>query len=46
MSKQKIDLSLLKRLVGELETLVAASENISTDIKADKVEMISRFPYS
>lgn len=40
MSKNKIDLSLLKRLVSELDSLIASAEGMSTDIKADKNEWV------
>lgn len=40
MSKSKVDLSLLKRLVGELDSMIAAAEGMSTDVKADKNEWV------
>lgn len=40
MANTKIDLSLLKRLVGELESMVATAEGMSTDVKADKNEWV------
>ncbi len=40
MANAKIDLSLLKRLVGELESMIAAAEGMSTDVKADKNEWV------
>jgi hypothetical protein len=40
MSKQKIDLSLLKRLVAELESSLSTVENMETDIPASKNELI------
>jgi hypothetical protein len=40
MSKNKIDLDTLKRLVAELESTLSAAENITTDVKADKVEFV------
>lgn len=39
MSK-KIDMDTLKRLVAELESTLSAAENITTDVKADKVEYV------
>ena len=40
MTNTKIDLSLLKRLVGELESMIATAEGMSTDVKADKNEWV------
>jgi hypothetical protein len=40
MAKKKIDLTLLKRLVSELETLVTKAEVMSADVKSDKNEWI------
>lgn len=39
MSKPQVDLTLLKRLVAELESSLNTVESIRTDVKADKVEM-------
>lgn len=39
MSK-KVDLDTIKRLMAELEATLATAENITTDVKADKVEFI------
>lgn len=38
MPKSKIDLTLLKRLVAELETSLSTAEGIKTDVNADKIE--------
>jgi hypothetical protein len=38
MSKQKVDLTVLKRLVAELEAILATAEGIKTDVSGDKVE--------
>lgn len=40
MSSGKIDLTILKRMVAELEASVNTAEAIRTDVKADKVEWI------
>ena len=40
MSKQKLDLSTLKRLVAELESITSAAEGIKTDVNGDKVEYV------
>lgn len=40
MSKNKVDLDQLKRLVAELESTLSAAENIATDVKADRVEYV------
>lgn len=40
MSKQKVDLTVLKRLVSELESLLATAEGIKTDVSGDKVEYV------
>ena len=40
MSKPKIDLSTLKRLVSELEASIAAADGIATNIDLDKSEYI------
>jgi hypothetical protein len=40
MSKQKIDLAVLKRLVAELESITSAAEGIKTDVGGDKVEYV------
>ena len=40
MSKQKVDLTLLKRLVSELDAMLATADGMSTDVKADKNEWI------
>lgn len=40
MTKTKIDLSIIKRLLAELEATVATAEGIDTDINADKIEYI------
>lgn len=40
MSKNKIDLTLLKKLVGELENSLNNASNISTDVDADLNEYI------
>jgi hypothetical protein len=39
MPKTKVDLTLLKRLVGELEHSINTAEAIRTDVKTDKVEL-------
>lgn len=39
MSK-KVDLDTIKRLMAELEATLATAENITTDVKADKVEFV------
>lgn len=39
MSK-KIDLDTIKRLMAELESTLSAAENITTDVKADKIEYL------
>lgn len=39
MSK-KIDLDTIKRLLAELESTLSAAENITTDVKADKIEYL------
>lgn len=38
MSKNKVDLTTLKRLVAELDATLSAAEGIQTDVAADKVE--------
>lgn len=40
MSKSKIELATLKRLVSELEATLSATEGIKTDINADKIEYV------
>lgn len=40
MSKAKIDLATLKRLVSELESTLSAAEGIKTDVNADKIEYV------
>jgi hypothetical protein len=40
MSKQKVDLTLLKRLVSELDAMLATADGMSTDVKADKNEWV------
>lgn len=40
MSKQKVDLTVLKRLVAELESILSAAEGIKTDVNGDKVEYV------
>jgi len=40
MSKNKVDLDQLKRLVAELESTLSAAESIATDVKADRVEYV------
>lgn len=40
MSKNKVDLDQLKRLVAELESTLSAAESIATDVKADRVEFV------
>jgi hypothetical protein len=40
MPNGKIDLTILKRMVAELEASVNTAEAIRTDVKADKVEWI------
>lgn len=40
MSNGKIDLTILKRMVAELEASVNTAEAIRTDVKADKVEWV------
>jgi hypothetical protein len=40
MSKNKIDLAIIKRLLSELESTIATAEAINTDVNADKIEYI------
>lgn len=40
MSKSKVDLTVLKRLVSELEAELATADGIKTDVNADKVEWL------
>lgn len=40
MSKPKVDLTTLKRLVAELESIVSAADGIKTDVNGDKVEYV------
>lgn len=40
MSKNKVDLTTLKRLVAELESTVAHAEDINTDVNSDRVEYV------
>jgi hypothetical protein len=40
MAKNKVDLDTIKRLMAELEATLSTAENITTDVKADKVEYI------
>lgn len=40
MSKNKVDLTTLKRLVAELEATLNTAEGIKTDVAADKVEFV------
>jgi len=37
---KKVDLDTIKRLMAELESTLATAENITTDVKADKVEFV------
>lgn len=40
MAKNKIDLTIVKRLLAELEATLATAEGINTDVNADKVEYV------
>lgn len=40
MSKNKIDLATLKRLVAELESILQHAEDIKTDVAGDKIEYV------
>jgi len=40
MTKSKIDLTLLKRMVAELEASLGVADGIKTDVTGDKVEWI------
>jgi len=40
MAKNKVDLTVLKRLVAELESTLSTAEGIQTDVAADKVEFV------
>lgn len=40
MAKNKVDLDTIKRLMAELEATLSIAENITTDVKADKVEYV------
>jgi hypothetical protein len=40
MSKSKVDLATLKRLVAELESILATAEGIKTDVNGDKIEYV------
>lgn len=37
---KKIELDTIKRLMAELESTLSTAENISTDVKADRVEYV------
>jgi hypothetical protein len=39
-TKPKVDLTIVKRLLAELESTMATAEAITTDVNADKVEYI------
>lgn len=38
MTKNKVDLTILKRLVAELESTLSAADGIATDVAPDKAE--------
>ena len=40
MSKNKVDLTVLKRLVSELESELATADGINTSVSPDKVEWV------
>ena len=40
MSTKKIDLTLLKRLVSELDSALNTAEGIKTDVQANKIEWV------
>jgi len=40
MAKNKVDLTIVKRLLAELESTLATAEGINTDVNADKVEYL------
>ncbi len=40
MAKNKVDLTVIKRLLAELEATLATAEGINTDVNADKVEYV------
>lgn len=40
MAKTKVDLTVIKRLLAELESTLATAEGINTDVNADKVEYV------
>ena len=40
MTKPKVDLTVLKRLLAELESTLDTAEAITTDVSSDKVEYI------
>lgn len=40
MAKNKVDLTIVKRLLAELESTLATAEGINTDVNADKVEYV------
>jgi hypothetical protein len=40
MSKNKVDLTTLKRLVAELEATLNTADGIKTDVASDKVEYV------
>lgn len=40
MTKSKVDLTLLKRMISELEASLSVAEGIKTDVNGDKVEWI------
>lgn len=40
MSKPKVDISLLKRLVAELESSLSVMESIQTDVNTDNNEFV------
>jgi len=40
MSKNKVDLTILKRLVSELESELTTADGIKTDVHADKIEWV------
>lgn len=40
MAKSKVDLTVVKRLLAELESTLATAEGINTDVNADKIEYV------
>ncbi len=40
MTKGKVDLATIKRLLAELEATLATAEGINTDVNADKIEYV------